>query len=570
MVTSDFPAWPMRPHSSFHRNASKAASGSALPPRPRSAALGQQAGWRPRLRLGNRDGRASQLPRSGSGKCIATSSTPQAATKISGSASCGAMPSVVCERACSNSNASGSTRDTDLGGAISADLGAMLSSDSVAPSQDSADVFLDADITPLTASQSQDQLVPPTSAAAAAADAECAVRQCPPALISRPVSACSRPATRPVSANPVAQAARRLPLTSIAFATQARPRTAGPARGDDDRHFGARSAAHIEAAQAALAKRKLSEPVLRKLPQDQILAGKYRTLQYLGRGTSATVWEAIDDETGDKFAIKVFDKHKGNWANRQKQAVREARLLQNLNHRAIARACGTVDAPMKFHIIMELVVGSSLRELISRQPSPGIGEVMSRGIFEQICDGVHFCHSRQIVHRDLKLENILLESSTGQAKIIDFGFALQLRSADQRLRVFCGTPSYMAPELVMGKEYSGFSTDMWALGIVLFAMLSGRLPFEGQTESQLYAKIRRGIFRFPDGVSDLPRRVVAGILRIDALSRPTAAQALQHQWVRPDVSEGGRAHTLSEPSRETRVRPSSVPASMRRMRTAHT
>jgi len=242
-----------------------------------------------------------------------------------------------------------------------------------------------------------------------------------------------------------------------------------------------------------------------------------------------------------------------------------------LNHPAIVKVCETFDAPFKFHIVMELVVGGSLRELLSKQPSPGLGEVTCRDLFEQICDGVHFCHVRNIVHRDLKLENILLESSTGSAKIIDFGFAVQLRSVDQRLRVFCGTPSYMAPELVMGKEYSGFCTDMWALGVVLFAMLSGRLPFEGQTESQLYAKIRRGSFRFPDGVSELPRRVVAGILRIDAAGRPTAAQALQHRWVRPENGEAKDAPKWGgPPSHEARVRPSSVPAYMRRLRTVHT
>lgn len=311
----------------------------------------------------------------------------------------------------------------------------------------------------------------------------------------------------------------------------------------------------------------MSAGVLQRPPAPQgLVADKYRMVRYLGKGTSAQVWEAVDVAKGDRVAIKVFDRHKGNWDSRKKQAVREAKLLQTLNHPAIVKAYETFDGPFKFHIVMELIVGGHLRELVAQQPKPGLGEATSRSLFEQICGGLRWCHSRNVVHRDLKLENIILEAATGSAKIIDFGFAVQLRSHEQRLRVFCGTPSYMAPELVMGKEYSGFCTDMWALGVVLFGMIAGQLPFVGQTESQLYAKIRRGGFRFPDFVAEQPQRVVSGILRIDAASRPTASQALQHRWVTQqanDTPEWGGAQSAP------RVRPSSVPAYMRRMRTGH-
>lgn len=293
-----------------------------------------------------------------------------------------------------------------------------------------------------------------------------------------------------------------------------------------------------------------------------IVADKYRMVKYLGKGTSAQVWEALHEGESNRFAIKVFDKQKGNWARRQKQAIREAKLLRTLNHPSIVKVCETFDAPFKFHIVMELVTGGSLRELLTEQSSPGLGEVMSREFYEQICVGICYCHARNVVHRDLKLENILLDSATGRPKIIDFGFALQLQSADQKLRVFCGTPSYMAPELVMGKEYSGFSTDMWALGVVLFGMLTGQLPFQGRTEPHLYAKIRRASVCFPDGVSEQSQRVIHTMLRIDAPSRTTAAQALQHRW----VTQQADGSSERPPQSATRVRPTSVPAYMRRVR----
>jgi MAP/microtubule affinity-regulating kinase len=287
--------------------------------------------------------------------------------------------------------------------------------------------------------------------------------------------------------------------------------------------------------------------------------GRYRTVGFLGRGMSASVWEAVDESGNLNFAVKMFDKSKGNWASKEKQAVREARLLEKLKHPAIVQVLDTVDTHSKYHIVLELVIGGSLRELLSKQPSPGLGEVLSSRYFEKICDGIAYCHAKNIVHRDLKLENILLESATNNVKIIDFGFALLLKSPEQRLRIFCGTPSYMAPELIMGKEYSGFSTDMWALGVVLFGMLVGRLPFEGQTESQLYAKIRRGTFRFSEGLADTPKRVVSGLLKIDAANRPTAAQVLRHPWVRTAATQDN-----DEISNTVRTRPSSVPVSTRR------
>eukprot|EP00438_Fugacium_kawagutii_P012641 Skav215596 [mRNA] locus=scaffold666:281211:294284:+ [translate_table: standard] len=138
-----------------------------------------------------------------------------------------------------------------------------------------------------------------------------------------------------------------------------------------------------------------------------------------------------------------------------------------------------------------LVDGESLRAYAHRQPCHKLPE--------QVVDGVTYCHDHLVAHRDLKLENLLLDKSREGVKIIDFGFAAHVPSKETKLKAFCGTPSYMAPEIIRGEGYSGFAADVWALGVVIFALLSGTLPFAAKTEMQLYARIRRASFTFPDG-----------------------------------------------------------------------
>lgn len=117
-------------------------------------------------------------------------------------------------------------------------------------------------------------------------------------------------------------------------------------------------------------------------------------------------------------------------------------------------------------------------------------------IFKQILEGIDFCHKLEVAHRDIKLENILTHDSENQVKIIDFGFST-LR--ERKMRIFCGTPSYMAPEIIQKKEYLGQAADIWALGILLYAMLQGSFPFKGATDSELYKKILAGNFSFQIG-----------------------------------------------------------------------
>jgi serine/threonine protein kinase len=124
-----------------------------------------------------------------------------------------------------------------------------------------------------------------------------------------------------------------------------------------------------------------------------------------------------------------------------------------------------------------------------------------------------------ICHRDLKLENILIDERN-QVKIIDFGFSVNT-PMDSRLKVFCGTPSYMAPEIVAKREYNGYHTDIWALGVILYLMLCGNYPFKGITERELYTKIGKGGYTISDSIPHEARRLIARMLCVDPNKRPT-------------------------------------------------
>ncbi len=257
---------------------------------------------------------------------------------------------------------------------------------------------------------------------------------------------------------------------------------------------------------------------------DNLIIGKQ-----VGQGAYATVRVAFDKTLNIKVALKIYDKSKLMEPQRQKGVQREIRIMEKLSHPHIAKLYSAFDTKRHVVISMEYVKGSSLHGYLKSKPNRRLDEAEARRVFRQVLSGVEYCHERSVAHRDIKLENLLMDEQR-EVKIIDFGFSTCIPNT-KKIRIFCGTPSYMSPEIVTRKEYAGPPADVWALGVLLYAMLCGTFPFKGSTDKELYRRITRGQFVLPEHLSSLSKALLIRILNVDADRRPTAHDIAEDSWL---------------------------------------
>ena len=249
----------------------------------------------------------------------------------------------------------------------------------------------------------------------------------------------------------------------------------------------------------------------------------------LGTGAYASVKSAVLKSDGKKFALKTYEKYRLTDPSKKKNVGREIEILKKLEHRNIVKMFDVIETPKQLHLVLEFVPGGSLGAMLKKRPNRRLEEIECKGLFRQLVAGVDYIHSQKVTHRDLKLENLLLENED-VIKIIDFGFSTCF-SHEKKVKLFCGTPTYMAPEIVSRKEYSGPPADVWALGILLFVMLSGCFPFKAPTDRELFKKIEKGVFSVPSHVSAGARALIHRILVVDPCARPKANEIFMDSWL---------------------------------------
>ena len=250
----------------------------------------------------------------------------------------------------------------------------------------------------------------------------------------------------------------------------------------------------------------------------------------IGTGAYASVKSAVSKPEGKKFALKIYEKYRLTDPCKKKNVGREIEILKKLDHPNIVKMFEVIETPKQLHLVLEFVPGGSLGAFLKKKPGRRLEETECKSIFRQMVRAVEYIHEQKVTHRDLKLENLLMDNEKDLVKVIDFGFSTCF-SHEKKVKLFCGTPTYMAPEIVMRKEYSGPPADVWALGVVLFVMLCGCFPFKAPTDRELFKKIEKGIFCIPSHVPAAARDLIHKILVVNPADRLKASEIVADSWL---------------------------------------
>ncbi|XP_059530889.1 NUAK family SNF1-like kinase 2 isoform X1 [Myotis daubentonii] len=255
------------------------------------------------------------------------------------------------------------------------------------------------------------------------------------------------------------------------------------------------------------------------------LRHRYEFLETLGKGTYGKVKKAREG-SGRLVAIKLIRKDKIKDEQDLKHIRREIEIMSSLNHPHIIAIHEVFENSSKIVIVMEYASRGDLYDYISERQR--LSEREARHFFRQIVSAVHYCHQNGVVHRDLKLENILLDAN-GNIKIADFGLS-NLYHQGKFLQTFCGSPLYASPEIVNGKPYTGPEVDSWSLGVLLYILVHGTMPFDGQDHKTLVKQISNGAYWEPPKPSDACG-LIRWLLMVNPALRASLEDVTNHWWV---------------------------------------
>ncbi|CAL8077395.1 unnamed protein product [Calicophoron daubneyi] len=265
-----------------------------------------------------------------------------------------------------------------------------------------------------------------------------------------------------------------------------------------------------------------SRPLWKERPH----VGRYSLIRTIGKGNFAKVKLAQHLTTGMQVAVKVIDKTLLNHSSMQK-LFREVRVLKTLNHPNIIKLLEVIESERHLYLVMEYASGGEVFDYLVSHGK--MKEADARQKFRQIVSAVQYCHQKMVVHRDLKAENLLLDADMN-IKIADFGFSNYF-SNTQKLDTFCGSPPYAAPELFLGRKYAGPEVDVWSLGVILYTLVSGTLPFDGKNLKELRERVLRGTYRVPFYMTHECEMLLKKMLVLNPAKRLPLTEVMRDPWL---------------------------------------
>ncbi|KAJ5072387.1 protein kinase [Anaeramoeba ignava] len=259
--------------------------------------------------------------------------------------------------------------------------------------------------------------------------------------------------------------------------------------------------------------------------------GNYNLIKVIGSGATGKVKLGEHIETGEKVAVKIIPRVDSIQSittkqGKKLQSQREITVLKLLNHPSILKICNIYETKQHIFIVMEYMENGELFDYLVKKQFIMNSEALL--IFQQLIYALEYCHNHFICHRDLKLENILLDKF-GNVKIGDFGMVGFLKNSSL-LKTFCGSPQYVAPEIIEGKEYDGTKSDIWSCGVILYILLVGKLPFEGQNTQSILQKIMEEELEFPENFPIHQEELLKGMLMKEPEKRYSIDQIKKNTW----------------------------------------
>ncbi|CAJ0930200.1 unnamed protein product, partial [Mesorhabditis belari] len=273
--------------------------------------------------------------------------------------------------------------------------------------------------------------------------------------------------------------------------------------------------------------------------KDARIAGLYDLEQTIGQGHFAIVKRAKHVFTQEKVAVKIIDKDNLDPTSRE-HMMQEVRCMKLVQHPNIVRLYEVIDTQTKLFLILELG-DHDMHDFILKYEK-GCPELLAQQYFSQIIKAISYCHKLHVVHRDLKPENVVFFEQLGMVKLTDFGFSNNYEPGTQ-LKTSCGSLAYSAPEILLGDAYDAPAVDVWSLGVILYMLVVGRLPFQEANDSETLTKILDCRFSLPDSLSASCKSLINRMLIRDSSKRAGLSEISMHPW----VAQGDRGHAEAIP-----------------------